>query len=52
MLARRIIGYQPHPERSGGDGLQLLRNMLVLTGLVPASPAGADQVVPMAVGGA
>jgi imidazole glycerol-phosphate synthase subunit HisH len=28
----RIIGYQPHPERSGSDGLRLLHNMLVVTG--------------------
>jgi imidazole glycerol-phosphate synthase subunit HisH len=52
IVSGRIIGYQPHPERSGDDGLRLLRNMLVLTGLVPASGAGSDEVVPLAVGGA
>jgi glutamine amidotransferase len=39
IAAGRIIGYQPHPERSGDDGLRLLRNMLTVTGLV-AAPAG------------
>jgi glutamine amidotransferase len=52
IASGRIIGYQPHPERSGDDGLRLLRNMLVLTGLVSASGVGVDDVVPMAVGGA
>jgi imidazole glycerol-phosphate synthase subunit HisH len=40
IAAGRIIGYQPHPERSGDDGLRLLRNMLGVTGLVGA-PVGA-----------
>jgi glutamine amidotransferase len=35
IVARdRIIGFQPHPERSGADGLRLLRNTLLLTGLL------------------
>lgn len=38
VVSDRVIGYQFHPERSGNDGLQLLRDMLDLTGLVsPAS---------------
>lgn len=39
IVSDRIIGYQPHPERSGDDGLRLLRNMLALTGAL--SPVGA-----------
>ena len=35
----RIIGFQPHPERSGVDGLRLLRNTLALTGLLEPAPA-------------
>lgn len=37
----RIIGFQPHPERSGADGLRLLRNMLLLTGLLEPHAAVA-----------
>ena len=41
IVARdRIIGFQPHPERSGADGLRLLRNTLALTGLVAPAPVG------------
>lgn len=40
VVRDRVIGFQPHPERSGADGLQLLRNTLALTGLV--EPATAD----------
>jgi glutamine amidotransferase len=41
IVARdRIIGFQPHPERSGADGLRLLRNMFVLTGLVEREAVG------------
>jgi glutamine amidotransferase len=50
IVSDRIIGYQPHPERSGSDGLRLLRNMLALTGVVPASRSNADQAAPVAVG--
>lgn len=50
IASGRIIGYQPHPERSGSDGLRLLGNMLALTGVVPASGASADQAAPVAVG--
>jgi len=40
VVRDRIIGFQPHPERSGADGLRLLRNTLVLTGLLqPATDA-------------
>ncbi len=39
VVADRVIGFQPHPERSGYDGLRLLRNMLAMTGAVV--PAGA-----------
>lgn len=41
LVARdRIIGFQPHPERSGADGLRLLSNMLALTGMLePATTA-------------
>ena len=35
IASDHIIGYQPHPERSGADGLRLLHNMLVVTGLGP-----------------
>jgi glutamine amidotransferase len=39
----RIIGFQPHPERSGADGLRLLRNTLALTGLLaPATSAAGS----------
>jgi imidazole glycerol-phosphate synthase subunit HisH len=42
LVARdRIIGFQPHPERSGSDGLRLLHNTLVLTGLLAPVPAVA-----------
>ena len=45
VVARdRIIGFQPHPERSGVDGLRLLRNTLAIAGLVAPSP------VPSSVG--
>jgi glutamine amidotransferase len=41
IVARdRVIGFQPHPERSGADGLRLLRNTLALTGLLEPVPAG------------
>jgi glutamine amidotransferase len=36
----RVIGFQPHPERSGADGLRLLRNTLVLTGVLEPATAG------------
>ena len=55
IVSDRIIGYQPHPERSGSDGLRLLRNMLTLTGLLPTSrvaTGGAAPAAPVAVGGA
>jgi glutamine amidotransferase len=41
IVARdRIIGFQPHPERSGADGLRLLRNTLAVTGVLePATTA-------------
>jgi glutamine amidotransferase len=44
LVARdRIIGFQPHPERSGADGLRLLRNTLALTGLLePAATAAGS----------
>ena len=42
IVSDRIIGYQPHPERSGDDGLRLLRNMLALTG------AGVRSALPVA----
>jgi glutamine amidotransferase len=39
LVARdRIVGFQPHPERSGADGLRLLRNTLALAGLVERQP--------------
>lgn len=38
IASGRIIGYQPHPERSGADGLRLLGNMLLHTGLLVARP--------------
>jgi glutamine amidotransferase len=42
VVARdRIIGFQPHPERSGADGLRLLRNALALTGVLEPAVAGA-----------
>lgn len=42
IVARdRVIGFQPHPERSGTDGLRLLRNTLALTGLLDPAGAGA-----------
>jgi glutamine amidotransferase len=44
VVQDRIIGFQPHPERSGADGLRLLHNMLVLTGLVPESVAAPAAV--------
>jgi glutamine amidotransferase len=34
VVRDRVIGFQPHPERSGADGLRLLRNTLALTGHV------------------
>jgi glutamine amidotransferase len=40
VVRDRIIGFQPHPERSGADGLRLLRNMLALTGLVEREAVG------------
>jgi glutamine amidotransferase len=40
VVRDRIIGFQPHPERSGADGLRLLRNMLVLTGVVEREAVG------------
>jgi glutamine amidotransferase len=39
VAADRIIGFQFHPERSGADGLQILRNTLTLI--------KADQPVPV-----
>ena len=44
LVARdRIIGFQPHPERSGADGLRLLRNTLALTGMLePAATAAGS----------
>jgi glutamine amidotransferase len=44
IASERIIGYQPHPERSGADGLQLLRNMLVVTGLIQARATTAGRL--------
>ncbi|MFN8518390.1 MAG: imidazole glycerol phosphate synthase subunit HisH [Chloroflexota bacterium] len=45
LVARdRIVAFQPHPERSGADGLRLLRNTLTLAGIVAPAPA------PIAVG--
>lgn len=42
IVARdRIIGFQPHPERSGADGLRLLHNALTMAGLVASEPAPA-----------
>ncbi len=42
IVARdRIIGFQPHPERSGADGLRLLHNTLAMAGLVAWEPAPA-----------
>lgn len=39
VVARdRIVGFQPHPERSGTDGLRLLRNTLTLAGVVEPAP--------------
>lgn len=39
VVARdRIVGFQPHPERSGADGLRLLRNVLTLAGVVGPRP--------------
>lgn len=41
IVARdRVIGFQPHPERSGADGLRLLRNTLALTGVIAPATAG------------
>ncbi|MBX3029221.1 MAG: imidazole glycerol phosphate synthase subunit HisH [Chloroflexi bacterium] len=37
----RIVGYQPHPERSGVDGLRLLRNLLTVTGILGAGATEA-----------
>lgn len=45
IVARdRIVGFQPHPERSGADGLRLLRNTLVVAGLLAPEPTAADVV--------
>ncbi len=42
IVARdRVIGFQPHPERSGADGLRLLHNALTMAGLVASEPAPA-----------
>jgi glutamine amidotransferase len=41
VVRDRVIGFQPHPERSGSDGLRLLRNTLALTGLVAPLAATA-----------
>lgn len=37
VAADRIVGYQFHPERSGDDGLRMLRNLL---GIIAASLTG------------
>jgi len=52
VVSDRVIGYQFHPERSGSDGLQLLRNMLDLTGLAPGtdSPWSETQALSASVG--
>ncbi len=40
LVARdRIVGFQPHPERSGAAGLRLLRNTLTLAGIATPAPA-------------
>jgi glutamine amidotransferase len=41
VVRDRVIGFQPHPERSGSDGLRLLRNTLALTGLLEPVTAPA-----------
>lgn len=43
----RIVGYQPHPERSGVDGLRLLRNLLTVTGIL--APGATDTVAESAL---
>ncbi|MCY7418036.1 MAG: imidazole glycerol phosphate synthase subunit HisH [Chloroflexi bacterium] len=50
IVSERVIGYQFHPERSGSDGLQLLRNMLDLTGLVSVAESTASATQAVSVG--
>ena len=50
IVSDRVIGYQFHPERSGSDGLQLLRNMLHLTGLVPVADGAASRTQALSAG--